>query len=613
MASEAGKVDPEKKGFLPAIEFLQDPMDIEKLQHLLSGEAWETFVAAAKLPRDEAQALYKDLILLKGLMAMEDKDLLSNDQLLREVVLKEFPRVEQKLEKHIAQLYALADKVDKVHKCCTISNVVAYSTSAVSGIMTIAGLSLAPVTAGASLVLTATGSGMGAAAFVTRVSTHIVEYATNKSAKATASHLLSTAINEETVVEEIASYSAPLIVSLVEKCEESLKDIVKNVHAYKLVKANPLLAAEAKVFITSGNITAQSRKQVQKAFGGTVLAMSKGSRMLSLVTVSIFLLVDVNSLVKELKHLHDGAKARSAEELRQQARGLERRLRGLTRIHKILQDFLGCKDDVSRSVHKLEKCKRALEQLVEEMKTLLEELEDEFQAIEDVNPRLKANLQAMRAQFERDLQGKDVWRPERRQLVRQVREMEAELEDERKQCSMAMAAQKKLEMDLKDLEAQIDSANKNRDEAIKQLRKLQVQMKDYMCKMEDRRTSREEILLAQAKENEKKLKSMEAEMIQLQEVKANLWKAEQTLEHKRGELAKEVQVLQQEKWDSEHKRKRVEAQLLALQAKVTEGGRQHRPWSCSSVLAEFAKMAALFLLIVFLSIFSSSSSSPPSF
>lgn len=58
--------------------------------------------------------------------------------------------------------------------------------------------------------------------------------------------------------------------------------------------------------------------------------------------------------------------------------------------------------------------------------------------------------------------------------VPQVREMEAELEDERKQRSIAMAARKKLEMDLKDLEAHIDTANKNREEAIKQLRKLQV-------------------------------------------------------------------------------------------------------------------------------------------
>lgn len=59
-------------------------------------------------------------------------------------------------------------------------------------------------------------------------------------------------------------------------------------------------------------------------------------------------------------------------------------------------------------------------------------------------------------------------------LVSQVRELEAELEDERKQRALAVAAKKKMEMDLKDLEGQIEAANKARDEAIKQLRKLQV-------------------------------------------------------------------------------------------------------------------------------------------
>ena len=52
--------------------------------------------------------------------------------------------------------------------------------------------------------------------------------------------------------------------------------------------------------------------------------------------------------------------------------------------------------------------------------------------------------------------------------------MEAELEDERKQRALAVAAKKKLEMDLKELEAQVEAANKARDEAIKQLKKLQV-------------------------------------------------------------------------------------------------------------------------------------------
>ncbi len=58
----------------------------------------------------------------------------------------------------------------------------------------------------------------------------------------------------------------------------------------------------------------------------------------------------------------------------------------------------------------------------------------------------------------------------------QVREMEMELEDERKQRTVAMAARKKMELDLKELEAAIDQANKNRDEALKQLKKVQVRL-----------------------------------------------------------------------------------------------------------------------------------------
>lgn len=55
-----------------------------------------------------------------------------------------------------------------------------------------------------------------------------------------------------------------------------------------------------------------------------------------------------------------------------------------------------------------------------------------------------------------------------------MRELEIELEDERKQRTAMAASKKKMEGDMKDLEGQIESANKNRDEAIKQLRKLQV-------------------------------------------------------------------------------------------------------------------------------------------
>uniref|UniRef100_A0A8C4PDE1 Myosin heavy chain 11 n=1 Tax=Dromaius novaehollandiae TaxID=8790 RepID=A0A8C4PDE1_DRONO len=207
------------------------------------------------------------------------------------------------------------------------------------------------------------------------------------------------------------------------------------------------------------------------------------------------------------------------------ARALEEALEAkeeLERTNKMLkaemEDLVSSKDDVGKNVHELEKSKRAFEQQVEEMKTQLEELEDELQATEDAKLRLEVNMQALKVQFERDLQARDEQNEEkRRQLLRQLHEYETELEDERKQRALAAAAKKKLEIDVKDLEGQADSANKAREEAIKQLRKLQAQMKDYQRELDDARAAREEIF-ATARENEKKAKSLEAELIQLQEV-----------------------------------------------------------------------------------------------
>ncbi|XP_032122503.1 myosin-9 isoform X1 [Sapajus apella] len=260
--------------------------------------------------------------------------------------------------------------------------------------------------------------------------------------------------------------------------------------------------------------------------------------------------------------------ARALEEAMEQKAELERLNK---QFRTEMEDLMSSKDDVGKSVHELEKSKRALEQQVEEMKTQLEELEDELQATEDAKLRLEVNLQAMKAQFERDLQGRDEQSEEKKkQLVRQVREMEAELEDERKQRSMAVAARKKLEMDLKDLEAHIDSANKNRDEAIKQLRKLQAQMKDCMRELDDTRTSREEIL-AQAKENEKKLKSMEAEMIQLQEQElAAAERAKRQAQQERDELADEIANSSGKGALALEEKRRLEARIAQLEEELEE-------------------------------------------
>ncbi|KAM4650637.1 LOW QUALITY PROTEIN: myosin-9 [Discoglossus pictus] len=235
-----------------------------------------------------------------------------------------------------------------------------------------------------------------------------------------------------------------------------------------------------------------------------------------------------------------------------------------------MEDLVSSKDDVGKNVHELEKSKRALEQQVEEMKTQLEELEDELQATEDAKLRLEVNLQAMKAQFERDLQGRDEQSEDKKkQLVRQVKEMEAELEDERKQRSVAVAARKKLEMDLKDLEGHIDSANKNRDEAIKQLRKLQAQLKDYQRELEDTRASRDDIL-SQSKENEKKMKSMETEMIHMQEELAAAERAKRQAQQERDELSDEIANSSGKGALALEEKRRLESRIAQLEEELEE-------------------------------------------
>uniref|UniRef100_A0A673CAY7 Myosin-9 n=1 Tax=Sphaeramia orbicularis TaxID=375764 RepID=A0A673CAY7_9TELE len=240
----------------------------------------------------------------------------------------------------------------------------------------------------------------------------------------------------------------------------------------------------------------------------------------------------------------------------------------LDRNNKLLraemEDLVSSKDDVGKNVHELEKGKRAMEQQLEEMKTQLEELEDELQATEDAKLRLEVNMQAMKAQYERDLAGRDEMGEEKkRALVKQVREMEMELEDERKQRSAAVASRKKMELDLKELEAGIDTANKNRDEALKQLKKLQAQMKDLIRELEDTRMSREEIL-AQSKESEKKLKSMEADMIQMQEELAGAERVKRQAQQERDELQEEINS------QAAEERRRLEARIAQLEEELEE-------------------------------------------
>ncbi|XP_070684134.1 myosin-9a [Pempheris klunzingeri] len=246
----------------------------------------------------------------------------------------------------------------------------------------------------------------------------------------------------------------------------------------------------------------------------------------------------------------------------------------LDRANKMLkaemEDLVSSKDDAGKSVHELERAKRGLEQQVVEMKTQVEELEDELQLTEDAKLRLEVNMQAMKAQFDRDLQARDEQGEERRkQLVKQVREMEIELEDERKQRTQALSSKKKLELDLGELELHIDAANKGRDEALKQLKKLQAQMKEQMRDMDELRLFREEAVNA-AKETERKLKAMEADVLHFQEDLATAERLKRQVQTERDELQDEINSSNAKNSLMADEKRRLEARITQLEEELEE-------------------------------------------
>ncbi|XP_055993504.1 apolipoprotein L2-like isoform X2 [Sorex fumeus] len=336
-----------------SINYIQNTMNKEDLYSLLTNnDIWEYFVTEAHfssiwsetgpsghIEREEADEVRVSLMAQEMLGDM--KHIEPQEQEFRERFLKEFPQMKRKLEEQITQLRELADKADQIHKDCTISNMVASSSSILSGILTIAGMGLAPVTAGISLGLTTAGVGLGAASAVTGVATGIVEHVRLAAVEGDAKKLTSIEVNPEEILKGIISNCAPKVVPMGTNIYKGMMNIEKNIRAIKLVSANPRLAARATRFMNSGRISARGARQVKKAFGGTALAMSKGARLAGMATSGIFLLADVYSLVQQSADLQKGAQTASASRLREHASELEMKLENLKEIHAIILEDQG--------------------------------------------------------------------------------------------------------------------------------------------------------------------------------------------------------------------------------------------------------------------------------
>ncbi|XP_069855970.1 apolipoprotein L2-like [Dipodomys merriami] len=321
-------------------DFLVDQLGPEYASLLVTeDQTWEVFVAAAGLSRDEEDELREALRKLPESMAMENKDRPQKDLKDMKIFGGRFPQVKSEVEGRIRRLRALAEEVSKVHKDCTISSIVANSTAVASGLMTLSGLALAPFTAGLSLGLSLGGIGLGAAASVTSAATSIVEETNTLSVRDEASNLVSASLETLNDYLVAAAKTAPKVVLASDEFLQSLTKLGKHVCAFKQARANPQLLHQAKGLMNTWR-SSRGFESVERAFGGTALAMTRGARILGAVPTGVFLGMDVTSLVQDSQHLSKGAELELAKELHWVAQELESKLEFLVKVQAQLSGMI---------------------------------------------------------------------------------------------------------------------------------------------------------------------------------------------------------------------------------------------------------------------------------
>ncbi|XP_032692440.1 LOW QUALITY PROTEIN: apolipoprotein L5 [Lontra canadensis] len=312
------------------IKNFMDKVTREEVYYILfHPEAWETVVARSGLDRDEADTLYhilmEELIQWKAVSMPED---LSQEE---KMFLLCFPLQKRKLEKSIEELRAIAYQVDATHKMLTKTNLVASSSGTISGVLNLLGLALSPVTGGTSLMLSTAGLGLGVAAAATSVLTTFLESNNNSTARERASKVIQ--METPAAYNTLEGISFPQIgaaLTCVDRCVKAVQHI-KGLRAYQMAKANSGFMAKVKNFIATGGVPFWRAGGQQTAIEASALTMTRGARLLGAAGAGFLLMHDVKSLLDSWKHLEDGAKAETAEELRAIARQLEQELRQLNK------------------------------------------------------------------------------------------------------------------------------------------------------------------------------------------------------------------------------------------------------------------------------------------
>ncbi|KAG9465319.1 hypothetical protein GDO78_018510, partial [Eleutherodactylus coqui] len=224
------------------------------------------------------------------------------------------------------KLLAIAKDLDILHRGATIASVAGSSFGIAGGITTLAGLALAPVTLGASLVVTAIGVGVAAGGGIAGASASISNIVNTRRKCSEAENIVKTVDTKLKTFETVCKKQQSLIKSL-----EAMENTGEIADALRSGGRVALAGLEF------GRL-AQLDKLSAVAASGAQLA-ARGVKIATAVTVgfaALFIVIDAVFLVKGIQALQNDTKSEEATEIRKYVEAFQKLHQDLKGVAEII-------------------------------------------------------------------------------------------------------------------------------------------------------------------------------------------------------------------------------------------------------------------------------------
>ncbi|KAG8014347.1 Apolipoprotein L domain-containing protein 1 [Nibea albiflora] len=302
----------------------EDRQDVEDLM-----EWWNTVESWEDMPQDDDMTEKEEAKAFAVTAEKVQKGI--------RVFNKLFSERAESLWQHVIDLNGIADGLDKFSKNTKIAQITGGSTSAIGGVATIAGLALAPVTMGTSLIVTAVGLGVATAGGLT-------------SAGAGISNQVNNSMDRKKVEKIVQDYQEKMVD--LNKCLKFVKQGIENLKKFDLIKMKkhaynrdfPVLSSSfyedgamaGKAILINANEIMRV-VQIANVAGSTAARAVQIASMATGVLTGLFVGMDIYFVAKDSKELKKGAKSEFAAKIREVATQLHDGLVELNGIREELQ------------------------------------------------------------------------------------------------------------------------------------------------------------------------------------------------------------------------------------------------------------------------------------